>query len=58
MERIIKKLKNELKTKRDNIAHMDEKIQYYTEFKPKEMKAADELEAAIEVLEKHYAEKK
>lgn len=57
MERIIKKLKNELKTKLDNLTHMDEKIQYYIEYKPKVEKEAKELEEAIAALEKHQETK-
>lgn len=54
----LKKLKSELKSKQDNITHMEEKIQFYREHMPKVAKEIEEIEEVIAVLEKHYAEKK
>jgi len=54
----LKKLKYDLKTKEDNLVHMEEKIQFYREHMPKVAKEIEEIEEVIAVLEKHYAEKK
>lgn len=56
--KFIKKLKSDLKTKQNDIAHMEEKIQFYREHMPKVAKEIEEIEEVIQVLEKHYAEKK
>ncbi|WP_273125758.1 hypothetical protein [Bacillus weihaiensis] len=55
--KVIKRLENELRTKRDNIAHMQEKIQFYQDYIPKVQLEVDELEGVIKLLKKHYEQK-
>ncbi|MED3974550.1 hypothetical protein P4639_14250 [Priestia megaterium] len=54
----LKKLKYDLKTKEDNLVHMEEKIQFYREHMPQVAEEIEKLKEVIEVVEKHYAEKK
>jgi len=54
----LKKLKYDLKTKEDNLVHMEEKIQFYREHMPKVAEEIEQLKEVIQVVEKHYAEKK